>query len=641
MMAGGWNMKNSVVLYKTSVAVVTDAADGDKFTVSWCVSRATNTGKKAVYASQKVREKDVAVLSAAPATSLDALLDADERAARDGYSALGAKFAEARELLLSDDSTAQAAIPFAELCELALGALNADESWACYSALKAGFDFKEAAPLSFVPRSDDEISALKAKQHEKAHAEEIRAEFLQRLKQHKLNLPDDAKLMGDVEALALGKSDKSRTMHDAGIKELPERAHKLLLDTGVWPITRNPYPVRWGLSMQSASEGLASPPDEERVTVAGTAYAIDSAWSADPDDAIAWDGEHLWVHIADPASTVLPESSIDKAARARGATLYIPEGASRMLCESSLADYALGLQTPSRALSFKLSLGENGEVTDCDVLRTLVTVERLTYERADELKDSPALAPLFAIAARNAARRAKAGAVQITLPEVHITVDAATKQVSIAPYTHTLSADVVREAMLLAGEGAARFAFKHALPFPFISQEAPEIPDDVPEGLAGQFRLRRCMRKRTVSLTPSQHSGLGLGMYSQVTSPLRRYGDLIGHEQLRAFLCGRPLISKDDMLLRMSAGDAAAGAARMAERKSNTHWTLVYLLQNPDWTGDAVCVEKQAKQSVFAIPSIGMETVLGGVTDVALNATIPIKASKIDLPNLEVTFARC
>ena len=183
-------------------------------------------------------------------------------------------------------------------------------------------------------------------------------------------------------------------------------------------------------------------------------------------------------------------------------------------------------------------------------------MERLTYEKADELKDTPALAPLFAIAEKNAARREKAGAVQITMPEVHITVDADTKKVSIEPRTETLSAAVVREAMILAGEGAARFAFKNGIPFPYVSQEAPDIPKDIPEGLAGQFRLRKCMRRRNVSVTPSQHAGMGLGMYSQVTSPLRRYGDLIAHEQLRAFLCGRPLIDKDTMLMRMSEGDA-------------------------------------------------------------------------------------
>lgn len=635
--------KNSVVIYKNSPALVTELADGDKFVVTWCVNRATDTGKKAVYAEQKVRQKDVVVLCEDAATSVDALLLFADDALADG-STVRAQIAETHELLLSDDQTAAAPISFFDLASLVRGELKPDESWGVYAAIQESLAFAENiadGALTFVPRTADEIAALKAKQNEKANAEEIRAAFIQRLRDGNLQLPDDAKYMGDVEAFALGKTEKSRTMHDAHIKETPERAHKLLLDTGIWDITRNPYPLRWGLSMKSASEGLASPPDEARVEVPGISYAIDSQWSHDPDDAIAFDGEFLWVHIADPASTVLPDSTIDKAARARGATLYIPEGASRMLSEDSLEDYALGLTPKSRALSFKIKLDANGDVSDCEVVRTIVTVERLTYEKADELKDTPALAPLFQIAARNAERRKKAGAVQISLPEVHITVDPDTKKVSIDARTETQSAEVVREAMVLAGEGAARFAFKHNIPFPFISQEAPDIPKDIPAGYAGQIRLRKCMRKRTVSLTPSQHAGLGLGMYSQVTSPLRRYGDLISHEQLRAFLCGRPLIDKETMLMRMSEGDAAAIATHKAERQSNLHWTLVYLLQNPDWTGEAVCVDKQPKQSLFLLPSLGMETVMAGVTDVELNATITVKPSKIDLPQLEVVFSRC
>ena len=82
----------------------------------------------------------------------------------------------------------------------------------------------------------------------------------------------------------------------------------------------------------------------------------------DPDDAVAFDGKYLWVHIADPASAILPESPIDKAARARGATLYIPEGAARMLAEDSLEDYALGLTQKSRALSFRLLLNDDGTI---------------------------------------------------------------------------------------------------------------------------------------------------------------------------------------------------------------------------------------------------------------------------------------
>lgn len=636
--------KNSLVLYKKQPAVVTEI-EGEKFVIEYCSVPATSTGKKAQYTTQKVRSKDI-VLLADKVTSIQNVLEAAEKILSDDSSVSGlkAQIKETHELLLSDDETAGAPVSFKDLIDLIDSSVQADKIWLLYSVLTGCLEFSldeeefKQGNIVFIPRSLESIEELKKKSEEKEKAGAIREEFLKRLKQKKLNLPEDAKFMVDVEALALGKTDKSKTLQDAKIAQTPENAHKILLETGIWEVTRNPYPVRWGLSMQSASEGLSCPPEEERYKVPGISYAIDSEFSTDPDDAIAWDGKYLWVHIADPASTVLPDCSIDKTARSRGATLYIPEGASRMLSESSLADYALGLSEISRALSFKIEFDENGSIKDCTVLKTLVKVKRLSYKKAEELKESPELKPLFEIARRNAARRTNAGAVSISLPEVHISVDKETKKVSLTPEQMLESNEVVREAMLLAGEGAAKFAFKNNIAFPYVSQEKPDIPSDLPEALAGQYRLRRCMRKRSVGITPAPHAGLGISMYSQVTSPLRRYSDLVAHQQLRAFLAGRELLDKDTMLERISAGDAAFSACKKAERNSNLHWTLVYLLQNPEWQGKAVCVEKKGKQAVFLIPEIAQETLMTPAKEVALNEEITVTVGKIDIVNLAVVF---
>ena len=197
---------------------------------------------------------------------------------------------------------------------------------------------------------------------------------------------------------------------------------------------------------------------------------------------------------------------------------------------------------------------------------------------------------------------------------------------------------MIREMMLLAGEGAARFAFQNGIPFPFVSQEEPDRIESVPEGLAGQYRLRRCMHRRSVGVTPSMHCGLGLAMYSQVTSPLRRYGDLIAHMQLRAFLDKRQMLDKDTMLLRVAMGEEAAQAAHKAERKSNMHWTLVYLLQNPEWTGKAVCLDTSQKLPLFSIPSLALEVNIAVNAELNLNQEIDVKVSSINLPELTVEF---
>jgi len=194
--------------------------------------------------------------------------------------------------------------------------------------------------------------------------------------------------------------------------------------------------------------------------------------------------------------------------------------------------------------------------------------------------------------------------------------------------------------MLLAGEAAAKFAFKNNIPFPFISQEKPEIPNKLPEGLAGQYKLRRCMRSRSVGVTPSQHAGLGLGMYSQVTSPLRRYSDLVAHQQLRAFLKNEKILDKDQVLERIAAGDAAASATVKAERKSNLHWTLVFLIKHKEWTGDAIIVDIKNHQAICIIPSLAMETTLNIPSNLKLNDIIKVKAGNINIPLLTVDFTQ-
>lgn len=642
---------NSLVIYKNNAALVTEDAGNGKFTVKYRSTPATQT-KTAVYSTQNVRTKDIILLHEGPVTSLEKALEFSEKECPkeddmyklDQNNQIFLKLAECYELLDSDDESRSAEYGFEELTSLFYGTPKADETWGLYCSIKNTLFFMQnlkaqmEGKILFTLRTKEEMDTMVKKAKEKGMEAQIRAEFIERLKKRKL-LPEDSIFMGDVEALAQGKTDKSRTMHDANLKESPEKAHKLLLETGLWDITRNPYPLRWGLSTKSATEGLSSPPEEDRTEIPGFSYAIDNEGSTDPDDAVAYDGKYLWVHIADPASTVMPDSSIDKAACQRGATLYIPEGAARMLCEDCLEDYALGLKEKSRALSFRILLNSDGGIEECQVMKTIVNVKRLTYQEADKIKDSDELKPLFDIARKNIERRSKSGAVQITMPEIQIRLEGEEKKVVITNHPHTESSEMIREMMLLAGEGAAKFAFRNNIPFPFVSQEAPTIPEDIPEGLAGQFRLRRCMRKRNVGVTPGMHSGLGLALYSQVTSPLRRYSDLIAHQQLRAFIDGKKLMDKDTMLMKISEGDAGAMAAKKAERNTNMHWTLVYLLQNPDWTGEAICVDNTQKLPQFSIPSLALETYIG-ITGISLNEKISVKVLKIDLSELSVEFQK-
>lgn len=628
--------KNTVVLYKNSVAVINDI-EADKYIIKYCSQPASPTGKKAVYNEQKVREKDLVVLHEGPVSSLEKLLSFSDDKMQN-------QIQEVYELLQSDSSTENQPLSFEELSEYARNAFVADESWAFYSALINDVHFAistedlKTGKIVFIPRSQEEIKQINQKKYEKEHESEIKAAFFERLKNRKLDLPSDAKYMGEVEAFALCKTDKSKVLAEAKIPQTVEKAHQLLIETGIWDITKNPYPTRYGFSFDSARDQLGKMPQEERLVLNDVAYAIDGENSTDPDDAISFDGKYLWVHVADPASSVEPDSSIDIAARDRGTTLYIPEGASRMLCESCLEDYALGLKNPSNALSFRIALDDESQIVDCDVFKTTVNVKRLTYAQAEQQKDSPELKIFFEIARKNKTRREKNGAVTIQMPEVSIFVDKLTKKVTVEPDEKYESNEMVAECMILAGEGAAKFAFKNQIPFPYVSQEKPDFPDNIPQGWAGNFAKIKCMRKRSVGITPAPHAGLGVSFYSQVTSPLRRYGDLIAHQQLRAFIDKRHLLGKDEMLERVAAGDAASIAAKKASRFSDTHWKLVYLLQNPENEYEGFCIDKRGNDALFLIPQLDMQTIMKNCMQIEFNEIKMLKMKKVDIPTQTADF---
>src|SRR5690606_32188856 len=156
---------------------------------------------------------------------------------------------------------------------------------------------------------------------------------------------------------------------------------------------------------------------------------------------------------------------------------------------------ALGVMEISPALSFGMDLTPAGEVAALEIVPSWVRVTRLTYEEAEErLDEEELLRSLYAIATRSLARRLHQGAVTIDLPEVKVRVRV--HEVVIRPLPNLRSRDLVREAMLLAGEAVARFALEKGIPLLFNTQEPPEATEVVSDGTpAGMFALRRTMRR--------------------------------------------------------------------------------------------------------------------------------------------------
>jgi exoribonuclease-2 len=634
--------EKSLVVYKNKPALVTAA--GDKIDI-----RVLGGGEQL-----RVREKDVELLFPGPAGDAAAL----ERNIAGGSadaSDTGA-IREAWELLLGTLEPG-ASVPLRELAELAYGEFCPRSAWAAYLLLSGGIYFSGTIE-AVRPRPPAEVEAAEKKRETKAQEGRERDVFLAWLKNRRSKAagaagndePQFRRFIQDVEALAYGKSAKSKTMKDLGLPETPEDAHALLLDTGLWTPLVNPHPPRFGLSMVSAKIIPDPPPEEDRRDLTGLpAYAIDSPWSLDPDDAVSAEGNTLYVHVADPAASIRAGSPAEREARDRGATLYLPEGASRMLAEESLAFFALGLAETSPALTFKITLDDEGAILETEIFPSRVKAARLTYAQADaglSGGDGAVLEALYRIAERNLKRRLAAGAVPIDLPETHISVRGG--EVAVEPIVPYRSAGMIRECMLLAGEGAGLWAGRQMpggrrLAFPYVSQDAGDLPREVLPGMAGFYQLRRCMRPRTLSVKPGRHWGLGLDVYTQVTSPLRRYTDLLAHTQIRALLRGEEPLDEEEVLARLGAGEAAASAVVQAERASRAHWTAVYLAGKKDSVWDAVALEKKGPRWAspswtLMIPALALETQVPLRQDIDPNTGLQLVLKSVNIPKGETGF---
>lgn len=568
-----------------------------------------------------VRLKDITLLHPGPLQSLGELLPQQ------------GDVQSAWELLAGSQTT------LSELADLIYGAFTPATAWAAWQLVSDGLYFR-GAPDEITVCTPDDVAHKQEARRADAAEKAAWAEFSQRVLRREA-AANDARYLKEVEAVAFGRQPRSRVLRDLGREETPESAHALLLETGFWSATVNPYPVRLTLPTTAPDLPLPAVPDEERRDLTHlAAFAIDDASTTSPDDAVSLDADgRLWVHVADVAALVRPDDPADEEARGRGATLYLPEAVIPMLPWRATELLGLGLQEISPAFSFGIGLDANGQATSLEMTPSWVRVTRLTYEAADACIADEPLATLDRALHAYHAQRIANGAVQMDMPEVD--VFAHDGVVTIKRVQPLRSRSLVENAMILTGDMVARFALQHDIPLPFAAQE---IGDEATPALrhartlSQMLALRKTMRRSQYRTVADPHGGLGLPAYVQTTSPLRRYLDLVVHQQLRAFLRGGGLLSQADILARIGATEAVNSSVREAENKSNTHWTLIYLLQHPDWQGEGILVDKRGLQGTVILPDLGLEPTIHLPGDVPLDSRLVIQARSVDLPKLDARF---
>ncbi len=592
----------SLVLYKIHPARV--GAVGEKIEIELAGGK-----------SRKVRPKDVCLLHPGPLTSLSAL------------QAPEANVEEAWELLQGEQPA------FDELAELVYGDFTPASAWATWELLQDGLYF-EGDPGRVRVRTPEQVAERRAERQRRQREAEEWEGFLARVEQAALQAAD-RKRLAEVERVALGDSNQSRILAHFKVDATPEAAHRFLLRCGYWEAEHNPWPRRAGAVLDSPDIGVPELPEEERLDLTHLeAWAIDDVGNQDPDDAISLDGDYLWVHIADVAALVRPDGHLDRAARERGSNLYLPERTVTMLPPALTERLGLGLQVVSPALSIGMRLIE-GEPRDIRVERTWVKVSRTSYDAANERLDEPLFARLAALTAGYRERRLARNAARIDLPEASVRV--IDGEVVIRPLPKMAARDMVTDAMLMAGEAVARFAEDNDLPIPYAMQPEPEEIRQ-PQTLAEMYAYRRLFKPSNTVLHPEPHFGLGLERYARATSPLRRYADLLVHQQLRAFVSGGEPMSRETLAERIAGIDVASGRIRRAERQSNLHWKLIHLQRHPGWEGEAVVAALEERKAVLIIPELAMEIRMRLHDRFAPDRRVRLRLRDLDLTTQDVWF---
>ena len=571
------------------------------------------------------------------------------------------------EILAEDGETVDAA-------EMALLLFSEQEPVLCYAAHCLLSDDRLYFKLKgdrYEPRPKTQVTELKHQLEMESQRQQEWEGFTARIQQALVTQAGEWQ-SGDrprLEALerfaVLGEEASHRTsaLEILSYLKRPETApaaFQLLVDLGLWQphenlfLRRSQIPVHFSQKvLEVAHPRIISPPPDlnaDRLDLTHLkVYTIDDESTREIDDGLSLeylpDGkERIWVHIADPTRWLEPGDELDLEARRRSTTLYMPTGMIPMFpTELATGPMSLIQGEICCALSFAIILDPSGDVEDYSIYASLIkSTYRLTYEDVDEMlqlgvQAESELEAISAWSKRRTAWRMSQGAIAIHMPES--TIKVVDDDIIIHVLEDGGSRKLVAEMMILASEVAARYGQTHNLAIPFRSQPQPELPPEgelmlLPPGPVRSCAIRRCMPRSEVSITPARHASLGLDTYSQATSPIRRYSDLLTHFQIKAHLRGAPQpFTADEMKDLTMSITSTVQEAVLVERQTNRYWGLEYLRRNGDQVWQALMLRwlrEHENLGLVLLEDLGLELAMRFSRPIAPGDQLEVKVSYAD-----------
>ncbi len=322
---------------------------------------------------------------------------------------------------------------------------------------------------------------------------------------------------------------------------------------------------------------------------------IDPETARDFDDAICVEerpgGYRIWVAVADVSHYVREGEALDREARIRGFSVYLPDRAISMLPhELSAGICSLNPEVDRLAMIVRIDVDEAGVERELSFAAGVIRSHaRLDYPgvgaalagdlrgpRARYARWLPALTRMERLGRLLRVRRMERGALELDLPEPKVVLDADDPRcvrdvVRAKPSPEIRGAyQLVEEYMLAANEAVARFfldrrldtlyrvhdipslerleefatlARGHGLDFDAEAAQSPRALSATLASLAGKpharalhFLLLRSLKQARYDVENAGHFGLASPAYLHFTSPIRRYPDLIVHRVMKYHL---------------------------------------------------------------------------------------------------------
>lgn len=525
-----------------------------------------------------------------------------------------------------------------EITEWIFDDYTAQNAWCTYLLVEDSLYFYWTKDTVFI-RPGEQTEAIQNQRD----AKRVELESLNQCIEHINNnciSNDDSRWLQEVELVAHNLSKHAKLLDALSLDNKPESAHKLLIKIGYWQETTNPYPRRHGiLADENHSHDIITSARKDLTHL--NSYAIDNSGSNDADDAISIDGETIWIHIADVASQVESDSELDSYAQNRISNLYLPDQIIHMLPPSLVPICSLGEDEKSRALSVGFTLIDC-QINDIEIVQSEIEVEKLSYDEVDEiLNQHSELSQINTLTKKHKTFRNDKGALRLDLPNIDIRlVDG---RVSLKKQAISESREMIAEMMVIAGRAIAQFALENNIAMPFVTQGEGSFSDEILQQktdltLSQMFKAARCFKRSKISTKSAPHSGLGLDSYLRVTSPIRRYLDLVVQQQLLNFINNKPTLDETTIKSRIGQTNVGISKVNKATRQSVDHYKCLFLKQNKGWKGVGAVVDLHGNKATVLIPELGMITQLKFSEKPSLDDEVQLKIAAIDFENRLVDF---